>query len=109
METFNWPPREGMQVSTKPAVTVVKFGDGYEQRRTIGLNAQLKSYSPVFRVQGYDQQAALESFLSVHAGKAFLWRSPLTQVVIKVVCREWDVTMNAPYVDFSCKFEEVVA
>ncbi|MCY4883879.1 phage tail protein, partial [Salmonella enterica subsp. enterica serovar 1,4,[5],12:i:-] len=28
---------------------------------------------------------------------------------IKVVCREWSVTDNVTYSDFSCKFEQVIA
>lgn len=110
MDIFRWAPREGMQVSTKPNVTVVTFGDGYEQRRPAGLNSQLKSYSPTFRAIGDEQVAALERFLSRHGGvTAFLWRPPKVNRTIKVVCREWSMSSNVLYSDFSCKFDEVVA
>ncbi|EFF0518065.1 phage tail protein, partial [Escherichia coli] len=49
-EVFNWIPREGMETTRKPSVITVKFGDGYEQRRAGGLNADLKTFKPVFRV-----------------------------------------------------------
>ncbi|HCB8803893.1 TPA: phage tail protein, partial [Escherichia coli] len=50
IKTLHWCPREGMQVTEKPSVVTVKFGDGYQQRRPAGLNAQLKTFQVVFRV-----------------------------------------------------------
>ncbi|MCV5426558.1 phage tail protein, partial [Escherichia coli] len=50
IKTLHLVPREGMQVTEKPLVRTVKFGDGYEQRRPAGLNAQLKTFQAVFRV-----------------------------------------------------------
>ncbi|EAO8184601.1 phage tail protein, partial [Salmonella enterica] len=50
MRTFAWVPRPGMGIKTKPSVRVVKFGDGYEQRSQGGLNSQLRSFTPTFRV-----------------------------------------------------------
>ncbi|NSM22426.1 phage tail protein, partial [Serratia marcescens] len=63
-EVFNWIPREGMETTRKPSVITVKFGDGYEQRRAGGLNADLKTFKPVFRVTDEYSRAALDSFLS---------------------------------------------
>lgn len=99
-----------MGVSTKPNVMTVKFGDGYEQRRRAGLNSLLKSYTPTFRVTGTEQINAVRTFLEECAGcESFLWRSPLTNTYIKVVCGEWDIKMDVTYADFSCKFNEVIA
>lgn len=50
IKTLHLVPREGMQVSEKPSVVRVRFGDGYEQRRPTGLNARLKTFQAVFRV-----------------------------------------------------------
>ena len=50
IKTLHLVPREGMQVSEKPSVARVRFGDGYEQRRPTGLNARLKTFQAVFRV-----------------------------------------------------------
>lgn len=109
IKTLNWLPREGMQVTEKPSVVTVKFGDGYEQRRPSGLNAQLKTFQAVFRVTTEEERAALEGFLSWHAGwRAFLWRPPKVNRTLRVVCREWSVTDNSMYSDFSCTLEQVV-
>ena len=87
-EVFNWIPREGMETTRKPSVITVKFGDGYEQRRAGGLNADLKTFKP--------------------AGiRAFLWRPPKHNRTVRVVCREWSISDNAMYTDFNCTFEEV--
>ncbi len=45
IKTLHLVPREGMQVSEKPSVVRVRFGDGYEQRRPTGLNAQTEDVS----------------------------------------------------------------
>lgn len=109
MKTFHWIPREGMSTSLTPKVSVVKMGDGYEQRRPTGLNSQLMTFQPVFRVTTRESRHALEAFLVDHGGyQAFLWRVPAHNRTIRVVCREWSVTDNACYSDFSCKFEQVV-
>lgn len=68
LKIFRWLPREGMETTRKPSVITVKFGDGYEQRRAGGLNADLKTFKPVFRVTDEYSRAALDSFLSRHAG-----------------------------------------
>lgn len=110
MKTFHWAPGEGMQSSVSPSVTTIKFGDGYEQRRPTGLNHQLINFQPVFRITSDNSRTALEAFLAEHGGyKAFLWRPPKYNRTIKVVCREWSVTDNVTYSDFSCKFEQVIA
>nr|WP_072052427.1 phage tail protein [Escherichia coli] len=98
-----------MQVSEKPSVVRVRFGDGYEQRRPTGLNPQLKTFQAVFRVTDESTRRWLEEFLSWHGGYcAFLWRPPKHNRTVRVVCREWSVTDNARYSDFSCTIEQVV-
>ncbi len=57
IKTLHLVPREGMQVSEKPSVVRVRFGDGYEQRRPTGLNPQLKTFQAVFRVTDEVNQA----------------------------------------------------
>ncbi|EAW9117713.1 phage tail protein [Salmonella enterica subsp. enterica serovar Chandans] len=110
MKTFHWQPREGMKSTSAPAVVEIKLGDGYSQRRPAGLNALLKSWSPSFRVNTHEDAAALEAFLAGHGGyRAFLWRPPLLNRTVRVVCKEWESVQNGAYTDFSCKFEQVVA
>ncbi|EBU1924278.1 phage tail protein, partial [Salmonella enterica] len=39
MKTFHWKVDPDMGVDSEPQVTVVKFGDGCEQRSPAGLNS----------------------------------------------------------------------
>ncbi|EJS0992434.1 phage tail protein, partial [Salmonella enterica] len=91
MKTFHWKVDPDMGVDSEPQVAVVKFGDGYEQRRVTGLNSNLKKYSVTIRTKRQDA-GYLEDFLSEHNGvKAFLWTPPYGYRQIKVVCRKWSV------------------
>ncbi|ECM3181154.1 phage tail protein [Salmonella enterica subsp. enterica serovar Newport] len=110
METLRYEARPGMQTTMKPAVRVVKFGDGYEQRSPDGLNPLLRSYSPVFRVKDDMEAKVLDAFFTRHGSwKAFLWRSPVTNRTVRVVCREWSTTTDNPWMDFHCQFDEVMS
>lgn len=110
METLRYEARPGMQSTMKPAVNIVKFGDGYEQRSPAGLNPQLCSYSPVFRVKDDLEARVLYAFFVRHGGwKAFLWRSPVINRTVKVVCRQWSTTTDNIWMDFHCQFDEVIA
>jgi len=104
IKTLHLVPREGMQVSEKPSVVRVRFGDGYEQRRPTGLNARLKTFQAVFRVTDEPTRRWLDEFLSWHGG----YRPPKHNLTVRVVCREWSVTDNARHSDFSCTIEQVV-
>lgn len=42
---FNWVPQKDYTVTETPNVSVVTFGDGYEQRKQKGINPLLSKYS----------------------------------------------------------------
>lgn len=108
MEKFDWPVKPGMTVDSEPKVTVMRFGDGYAQRRPAGLNSQLKRYTVSVKVAN-TQQAALQSFLSRHGGvKAFVWSPPLEGRQVKVVCAKWKSTVGLLNTVVTATFEEVV-
>lgn len=109
METFGWKVDPDMQVDSEPRVSVVRFSDGYEQRRAFGINNDLKKYSVTIRVDREDSPA-LEVFLSQHNSvKAFLWTPPYGYRQIKVVCRKWRVKVGLLKTTFTATFEQVIA
>ncbi|EBG6880598.1 phage tail protein [Salmonella enterica] len=56
-----------------------------------------------------DELPYLLGFLKEHGSyKAFLWRPPVVNQTIKVVCREWDIKAQNLYADVSCQFDEVM-
>lgn len=108
MKTFHWKVDPDMGVDSEPQVSVVRFGDGYEQRRVTGLNSNLKKYSVTIRTKRQDA-GYLEDFLSEHGGvKAFLWTPPYGYRQIKVVCRKWSVKVGLLKETFTATFEQVV-
>ncbi|HCM1963612.1 TPA: phage tail protein [Salmonella enterica subsp. salamae serovar 56:l,v:z39] len=109
MKTFHWKVDPDMGGDSEPQVAVVKFGDGYEQRRVTGLNSNLKKYSVTIRTKRQDA-GYLEDFLSEHGGvQAFLWTPPYGYRQIKVVCRKWSVKAGLLKTTFTATFEQVVA
>lgn len=109
METFHWKVDPGMGVESEPQVQVVKFGDGYEQRRAAGLNNHLEKYSITVRVKRHEVRF-LRDFLDRHGGtKSFLWTPPYGYSPIKVVCRKWSVKVDAIKATLTTTFEQVVA
>ncbi|EAA9125985.1 phage tail protein [Salmonella enterica] len=108
MRTFHWKVDPDMEVDSEPQVSVVKFGDGYEQRRATGINNNLKKYSVTIRVDREDG-LLLEGFLSQHNGvKAFLWTPPYDYRQIKVVCRKWSAKAGLLKTTFTATFEQVM-
>jgi phage-related protein len=94
MPTFTYVSDFGAAVSSKPSVTVVKFGDGYEKRQAFGINQNLKSWSLTFRNRTNTDADAIESFLNARAGvESFDWTPP-SGGGTKWVCREWNRTLE---------------
>ena len=109
LERFTWAPRPGMNISEEPAVSVVKFGDGYEQRRPKGINNKLEKYSVTFRVSP-ENGLLIKAFFNRHgAVKPFIFQCPYTYRDVKVVCRKWSTGVNNVFGDISAEFEEVIA
>lgn len=109
METFHWRPNNLSQVTAKPRVTTVRFGDGYPQRIPDGINNDLRSYDVTFT--GTTTRINLiGDFLARHNGvRSFLWREPDGNYLIKVVCSSWTLTIDGITKSISTTFEEVIA
>jgi phage-related protein len=59
-EVFRWTPQRSYSVTRKPDVSVVKLGDGYEQRQVKGINPLLDSYTLVFKGSSAAEPAAAQ-------------------------------------------------
>jgi phage-related protein len=92
MSTFTWVPEFGSQKTVKPAVTQIKFGDGYEQRLANGLNTMAESWNLNFVHRESADALALIAFLETCAAvTAFDWTPPDTATEKEFVCRSWTV------------------
>jgi len=97
MATFpSITPTYGAQKTSQPAVRTVRFGDGYEQRLTFGLNQNPKQWDLSWNVSETDADT-IETFLDARAADAasFDW-TPLDEATsYKWVCEQW--SKSIPY------------
>lgn len=77
--TFNWYPDYESEKTVKPNVTVLNFGDDYEQRQAKGLNRIKEEWSLTF-TRSYDVINAVDDFLTARAAvESFYWTNPRGQ------------------------------
>ncbi|UMB78880.1 phage tail protein [Dickeya fangzhongdai] len=112
-EAFTWSPQASIQLTREPNVSVVKLGDGYEQRQSKGINSLMDKYSLTFKgVSGAcgreNAAVAAEAFLKARgAVESFLWTPPHTGVQALFVCRSWTLTKNHGLYELTADFEQV--
>ncbi|MBQ0306852.1 phage tail protein [Providencia rettgeri] len=108
MEKFNWPIKPGMKADFSPRVRSVRFGDGYEQRKSDGLNSQLKKFNVNLSLPLEKADQALE-FLARHGGvKSFLFQPIKSQPAVVVVCRKWSSDDGNIRKTINAEFEQVI-
>lgn len=91
MSTFTYTPDFGAEKTKKPEVKVIKFGDGYEQRTTFGMNTSPGQWALKWENINDTDSAAIEAFFEARNGtQSFAWTPP-TGSSINAVCEEWKV------------------
>jgi len=96
MATFpDISPDFGASKSSAPAVRVTKFGDGYEQRVTFGINQNPKEWRLRFVNITEANSDTIEDFLDARAADAasFDWSPPDETDTYKWVCDSWNKTI----------------
>ena len=98
MATFpSITPTYGVQKSSAPNVRTVRFGDGYEQRLSFGLNQNPKVYNLTFEVSETDADT-IETFLDARADdNAAFDFTPPGDAEAKFVCEQW--SKSIPYLN----------
>ena len=98
MATFpTYKPRFGASKSSAPTTRSTKFGDGYEQRLTVGLNQSPKEWTLEWNVTEADADV-IEAFLEARAGvESFDWVPPDTTTSYKWVCTAWQKSIDEPF------------
>ena len=99
MATFpSITPTYGIQKNSSPVVRTVRFGDGYEQRTSLGLNQNPKVYSLSFEVSETDADT-IETFLDARAADnaSFDFTPPGESSSSKFVCESW--SKSIPYLN----------
>ena len=99
MATFpSITPTYGLQKRSSPVVRTVRFGDGYEQRTSLGLNQNPKVYNLTFVVSETDSDT-IETFLDARAvdNASFDFTPPGEASSSKFVCEKW--SKSIPYLN----------
>ena len=106
-------PDKSMTRSTKPAVHLAKFGDGYEQRLANGLNVLGETFSITFNNRTKEEIDDIVAFFENKAGvTAFNYTIPDSnnsgETTVKVVCDTWSKTFTfGDYYSASATFRGV--
>jgi phage-related protein len=99
MATFpSVTPTYGAQKSSAPNFRIARFGDGYEQRTTFGLNQNPKQWDLTWNVSETDADT-IETFLDARAadGASFDWTPLGESTAYKWVCEQW--SKSIPYLN----------
>lgn len=110
MATFpSITPTYGVQKRSNPSVRKVRFGDGYEQRITVGLQQNPKTFQLTFEVSETDADT-IETFLDARAddNASFDFTPPGEASSSKFVCESW--SKSIPYLNrasISATFRQV--
>jgi len=112
---FFWTASYTSVASHKPLITIIRFGNGYEQRVNKNINPDLKTFQLKFELKTEQEAYAIIHFLKDKAAtKAFAYDPPTIYsdktYRTKYVCREWDTNFNfKENYSINAKFDEVSA
>ncbi len=83
---------------SQPVVRTVRYGDGYEQRLTYGLNQNPKVWTLQWLYRTTTDADAIEAFFDARAAdnESFDWSPPDDASTYKWVCESWDRVLTNP-------------
>lgn len=96
MATFpSIAPTYGISKRSQPSVRTAKFGDGYEQRMTFGMNQNAKEWSMQWVNLAETDADTIEAFLNARGGvESFDWTPPDEATSYKWICPNWEKTIT---------------
>jgi len=107
MSTFNFSPDYSASKALKQRIIKHQFGDGYEVRRSSGLNSRLKEWSLTFR-RDKDTVTAIDTFLTSRGGvESFNWTDPNGYAAVWVCEEHSEVFDEIDWHTITCTFREV--
>lgn len=89
----NPSPDTGIDRSGKPNIKEAKYGDGYSQRISIGINQVPITVNLAYSNISATEKQTLENFINEHAaGQAILWAMPDEYLQRKWYISDWNIT-----------------
>ena len=104
--TFTWNPDEGAKGSHESTRRIVKFGDGYEQRTDVNLNADLPKWELSFSARSLAESASISAFLGAQGCASFYWTPPGGSQGL-YVCDSWNETHKSNGTEVTATFRRV--
>lgn len=109
---FDFVPHYSSQVQIKPRINMVRFGDGYTQRGTSGINIFPQVWQLQFHNITTAQAQAIEDALVAAAGGTLLWKpapAQETDPYLKWICPEGHTRVKSGFntENLTCTFEQV--
>lgn len=92
MATFpNFEPTYSLTKQSEPRIRTTRFGDGYQQRITFGLNQNPKEWRLTFILRNTDADT-VEAFLDARAADTdnFTWTPPGSASPLRWICPSWN-------------------
>ena len=102
-------PTYNTRITHKPNVSIVRFGDGYQQRLTQGLNTNPVTANLVFEISQSESDSAI-AFLNARItnNESFDFTLPSETTSRKFICTSYPRTI--PFLNrvrLTCTFQEV--
>lgn len=109
VDTGQSTPDFGAQKKSQPNVNSVRFGSGYEQRVTFGINQNPKVWDLTWSAKSNTVADAIEDFFDARAGvEAFNWTPINDTTSYKWICRSWNrIHQYAEINTVTATFEQV--
>lgn len=109
MSTFTWLVDANPVQTKRPRVNSIRFGDGYEQRVSHGINTNPQVWDVSFSNRDEDESTEIDEFLDSLGGiSSFDWVPPGQDTARKFKCQEWSkVAGKGNFYSISAKFEEI--
>ena len=95
MATLNYKPDWSASGEHNPSINKVSFGDGYSQRGSNGLNADMATWDVKF-TRSPEEIKLISDFLKARANvEAFNWVDPFGTNITVVTDGGWKVTIDS--------------
>lgn len=106
--TFSYIPSYPARKTKQPKIRSAKFGDGYEQRQTAGINNSPNVYDLQFTRRTTTEADAIEAFLEARAGVNYFNWTPPNGTEGKYICKSWSRDLDFGNQEtIICAFEQV--
>jgi len=95
---FTYVPDRGFSSDITPSVLEIKFGDGYSQRVSEGVNSINQKWSLKFKNRSNAEADAILLFLSDRGGyESFDWTPPNSSTMVRVIAKSWKEAITSQF------------